>query len=357
LTYRKATIKQVAKASGVSTQTISRVLNERPDVAPETRLRILQVIHEMGYTPSALARGMIRQRSFTIGVMFSKLSLNGGSITLDAIFAEADRLGYTLLLKELPNPDSDGSERLLRSLIDYHVDGIIWAVPKTGNHPQLTQMDFPVPVVFVNTSSGSAQTVVSLDYFKSGYLATRHLIDQGYQNIAHISGPSEWWSARECKRGWEKSLRDAHRAVPAQAYAHGDWSPMTGCQAASRLFSQYPEVDAIFVANSQMALGILYEASRRRRKIPAELGIVALDDTSEADFFCPPLTIVAQDYAMLGRTAMQKLAWLIETDNKTQSISPTQSIIEPILLVRESTIARDLKNSKIRSRITSPVYH
>ncbi len=346
MTYRKTTIKEVARASGVSTQTISRVLNERPDVAPETRLRILQVIHEMGYTPSALARGMIRQRSLTIGVMFSRLNLNGNSPTLDAVFAEADRLGYTLLLKELPNPDSDDAERLLHSLFDYHVDGVIWAVPQIDYYSEIVQIDFPVPVVFINTSSGHEQVVVALDYFKSGYLATHHLIEQGYQNIGHISGPLSWWQARECKQGWDTALRDACRAIPEQAVVQGVWSSPSGCQAAAQLFSQYPQVDAIFVANSQMALGVLLEASRRNKKIPSGLGIVAFDDSSDTGFFCPPLTVVAQDYAMLGRTAMQKLAQLIEANNKVQSFLTTQALISPRLLVRESTFSKDLDIGK-----------
>lgn len=338
MTYRKVTIKEVARASGVSTQTISRVLNQRSDVAPETRERILQIIAEMGYTPSALARGMIRQRSLTIGVLFSRLNLNGTALALDAISAEADRLGYTLLFKESPTLDLDRTDKLLRSLLDYRVDGIIWAIPQIGtDHRYFTEMDFPTPLVFLNNDPTLNHTAVCLDYFKSGYLATRHLVEQGYQKIGHISGPLDWWEARECKRGWEKALLDSERSVPEAASIEGDGSPENGYSAAARLFSEYPGVDAIFTANCQMALGVLLEASRRGKKVPAELGLVGFDDTSAAAYFCPPLTVVAQDYRMLGLRAMQKLAQLIETENKVDHSLPTQVIIEPVLMAREST--------------------
>ena len=338
MTYRKATIKEVARASGVSTQTISRVLNQRPDVAPETRGRILQIIGEMGYTPSALARGMIRRRSLTIGVLFPRLNLNGTALILDAISDQADCLGYTLLLKEAPTLELERVDRLLRSLLDYRVDGIIWALPQVGaNRQYLAEMDSPAPLVLLNHAAHPQAPSICLDYFQSGYLATRHLLEQGYQEIGLLSGPLDWWEARECKRGWEKALEAAGRGIPATAWVEGNWSPAAGDQAAARLFAQYPAVEAILTANSQMALGVLLAASRLGKKIPTDLGLVCLEDVSETAYFSPSLTSVALDYQSLGRLAMQKLAGLIEPKNKIQ---PLPAPLPPVLTVRESTRQR-----------------
>src|SRR5512138_153794 len=131
---KRATIKQVAKASGVSTQTVSRVINSRPDVAPETRERVLQIIKDLDYQPSALARSLIQQRSFTLGVVTSGLKYLGPSRTLNGITSMAEELDYALLLEEIPRFDTEDIKPLLQSLLSRHVDGVVWAVPEVGEN-------------------------------------------------------------------------------------------------------------------------------------------------------------------------------------------------------------------------------
>jgi LacI family transcriptional regulator len=149
---KRATIKQVAKLAGVSTQTVSRVINDRPDVAPETRERVQQVIEKLKYQPSALARSLIQQRSFTLGVVTAGLKFTGPSRTLNGITNKAEELGYALLLEELLQFDTDNIKPLLGNLLARHVDGIVWAVPEVGNnHRWVDEIlnDVPVPVVFL----------------------------------------------------------------------------------------------------------------------------------------------------------------------------------------------------------------
>ena len=124
---QRVTIKDVARGAGVSVQTVSRVINDRPDVAPETRHRIQQVIDDLGYQPSALARSLIQQRSYTLGVVIAGLKFIGPSRTLNGITQRAEELGYSLLLKELPSFTTGEIQPLIQSLIGRHVDGIIWA--------------------------------------------------------------------------------------------------------------------------------------------------------------------------------------------------------------------------------------
>ena len=131
---KRPTIKQVAKATGVSTQTVSRVINNRPDVAPETRERILMTINELGYQPSALARSLIQQRSYTLGVVTAGLKYIGPSRTLNGITSAAEEAGYALLLKELSRFDAENVLPIFQSLLSHHVDGIIWAVPEVGEN-------------------------------------------------------------------------------------------------------------------------------------------------------------------------------------------------------------------------------
>src|SRR5512134_447675 len=149
---RRPTIKQVAKAAGVSTQTVSRVINDRPDVAPETRERIMLTIEELGYQPSALARSLIQQRSYTLGVVTAGLKFIGPSRTLNGITSAAEEAGYALLLEELPRFESEKIEPIFQALLSRHVDGIIWAVPQVGenrNWLKNPSVDPKVPVVFL----------------------------------------------------------------------------------------------------------------------------------------------------------------------------------------------------------------
>ncbi len=196
----RATIKEVASEAGVSTQTVSRVINGRPDVSPETRERVQSAIERMRYQPSALARSLIQQRSYTLGVVTAGLKHIGPSRTLSGITAAAEQAGYALLLKELPRFDADDVSPIFEALLSRHVDGIIWAVPEVGenrNPVNRLPMDLNIPIVYMTMEPQENISVVSVDNYLGGRMATAHLIEQGYRHIAHISGPLDWWEARQ----------------------------------------------------------------------------------------------------------------------------------------------------------------
>src|SRR5512139_2354451 len=152
----RATIKEVASVAGVSTQTVSRVINERPDVSPETRKRVQEVIKELSYQPSALARSLISQRSHTLGVVTAGLKYTGPSRTLSGITSAAEEAGYSLLLKELPQFDANNIVPIFQTLLAHHVDGIIWAVPEIGenrNWVNRLSLDLEIPIVYLTMES------------------------------------------------------------------------------------------------------------------------------------------------------------------------------------------------------------
>jgi LacI family transcriptional regulator len=206
---KRITIKQVAQEAQVSTQTVSRVINDRPDVAPETRQRVKQVIERLGYQPSALARSLIHQRSYTLGVVTAGLKFIGPSRTLNGITFQTEEMGYTLLLKELPGFDTNEIEPILNSLIARQVDGIIWAVPEVGENRDWVQErlpELPVPILFLTMEQKTGLSIVSIDNYQGGRMATEHLLQNGYHRIGHISGPIDWWESRQRKAGWEDVL-------------------------------------------------------------------------------------------------------------------------------------------------------
>ena len=340
-TRKRVTIKQVAREAGVSTQTVSRVINDRPDVAHETRQRVKDVIEHLGYQPSALARSLIHQRSYTLGVVTAGLKFIGPSRTLNGITFQAEEMGYTLLLKELPGFDTNDIEPILNSLIARQVDGIIWAVPEVGDNRDWVQKRLPalpVPILFLTMEPRPNLSIVSIDNYLGGRIATEHLLQNGYQRIGHIAGPMDWWESRRRKAGWEAVLREAGRAPSDHQIAEGTWSSASGERAIRQLVGQYPELDAVFVANDQMALGVLQYTCQMGLKVPQDLAIVGFDGIAESAYFWPPLTTISQDQHALGCTAVRGLVQNIERGIQDKGIvAPKVEWLQAELVIRQST--------------------
>lgn len=339
---RRATIKQVARLAGVSTQTVSRVLNNRPDVAPVTRQRIQQVIESIDYRPSALARSLIQQRSTTIGVVTAGLNDIGPSWTLNGITGMAEEMGYALLLKELPLYQQIQVEPVVESLLARHVDGLIWAVPEVGRNREWLETqaaEIPVPVFYLAMKPRGHLPMADYNNYLGGIMAATHLLDQGYRHIAHISGPLDYWAAHQRKAGWQAALQEAGLRCSDESCVAGDWSTASGVQAYERLRQQYPEIDAVFAANDQMALGVLHSAWNAGCRLPAQLGVVGYDNVPESNFYCPPLTTISQNLYALGRLAVGQLIALIESRRAGYPLpEPGTILLDPQLVVRQSTL-------------------
>jgi DNA-binding LacI/PurR family transcriptional regulator len=341
----RATIKEVASSAGVSTQTVSRVINNRPDVSPETRKRVQEIIDDLDYQPSALARSLIRQRSHTLGVVTAGLSLLGPSRTLSGIAAAAEEAGYSLLLKELLSFDTNDVMPIIQSFLSHHVDGIIWAVPEVGqNHAWVKKQasDFEIPLVFITMEPRKNISIVYIDNYLGGHMATSHLLEQGYKNIAHISGPLDWWEARQRKAGWKDALMDAGLPVWDKQFIEGNWSAESGGQGLKKLLEQYPEMDSVFVGNDQMALSVIQTAREKGLCIPEDIGVVGFDDIPESAFFCPPLTTIHQDQITAAKLAVEEIIRTIEIIwEEIEPNKPKANILPPTLVVRQSSMRKE----------------
>ncbi len=340
----RTNIKEVAAAAGVSTQTVSRVINERPDVAPETRKRVQKVIDELSYQPSALARSLIQQRSYTLGVVTAGLQHIGPSYTLNGITNMAEEAGYALLLKELPHYHTTSIGPIFQELVSRHVDGIIWAVPEVGdNHAWLEEVspNLEIPVVFLTMEARQNLSIVSVDNYKGGRMAMSHLLEQGYQRIGHIAGPLDWWETRQRLAAWKDALHERGITVLDTQWTEGNWSSASGAAAAEKLLAQYPEMDAIFVANDQMALSALRALHKRGLRIPEDIGVAGFDNIPESAYFYPSLTTIQQDQFQVARVAVQEVTRIIERGWQDEKPEARQTIIlSPTLIVRESSSRR-----------------
>jgi DNA-binding LacI/PurR family transcriptional regulator len=328
--------------AGVSTQTVSRVINERPDVSPETRLRVQEVIKALSYQPSALARSLISQRSHTLGVVTAGLRHIGPSRTLSGITSAAEDTGYSLLLKELPDYDTEDITPIFQAFLSRRVDGIIWAVPEVGenrkwvNHPPA---DIDIPLVYISMETRENLSIVSVDNYLGGRMAMSHLMEQGCRKIGHISGPLDWWEARQRMAAWKDSLSEAGLEASERCCVEGTWSSASGALAIELLFHQYPEMDAIFVANDQMALSVMKFFVEKKIRVPEDIAIVGFDNISESAFFFPPLTTVQQDQRLVAKLAVEEAIKIIEADwQGSEPVKPRAIILPPTLIVRRSSL-------------------
>jgi DNA-binding LacI/PurR family transcriptional regulator len=337
----RANIKDVASVAGVSTQTVSRVINERPDVSPTTRKRVKDVIEQVGYRPSALARSLINQRSYTLGVVIAGLKYIGPSAALSGIASAAEEAGYSLLLNELPRFDADNIEPIFEALLSRHVDGIIWAVSEVGGNRSWinsSQFNLEIPLVYLTMEPQKDLTVVSINNYMGGRLAMTHLLEQGYRHIGHISGPLEWWEARQRMKAWRDVLTEEGIAVDDRHWTAGNWSSASGAVAVERLFNQYPEMDAIFAANDQMALSALQVVNQKGLRVPEDIGVIGFDNIPESAYFWPSLTTVQQDQYRVAKVAVEEMIKIIESGRDGQGlVEPKTILLEPTVVVRRST--------------------
>mgnify|MGYP003575019252 CR=1 FL=1 len=328
--------------AGVSTQTVSRVINERPDVSPETRKRVQEVIKTLSYQPSALARSLISQRSYTFGVATAGLRHIGPSRTLSGITAAAEEAGYSILLKELPSYDTEDIRPIFQAFLSRHVDGIIWAVPEVGENRKWVinpPTDIEVPLVYITMEPRDNLPVVTVNNYLGGRMAMTHLLEQGYRRIGHISGPLDWWEARQRMAAWKDALIEAGLEVRDSHCVDGNWSSASGALAIEKLFDQYPDMDAIFVANDQMALSVLQFCSENQIRVPEDMGVVGFDNIAESAFFSPALTTVQQDQHYVAKVAVAEAIKIIEAGwQELDPVEPTSVILPPTLIVRQSSL-------------------
>lgn len=340
MSQRRVTIVEIAKQAGVSAQTVSRVVNGRTNVAEETRDKVQAIIDRLGYHPSRLARSLLQGRSHTLGVIGYGLGLGlfGPSQMMAGILYEANRQGYSVLPLMLNEPQTENPGRLIGELLEYHVDGIIWAVPEIGDNRAwmqeiVTEQD--VPLIFMSMEAHPDLTVISVDNRAGGQMATQHLIERGCRTIGLIQGQLDWWEAHERERGWRETMAQNGLPIDQALIESGDWSAGSGERAMRALLQRRPDLDGVFVCNDSMAVGALKVARELGRRVPDDLAIIGFDDIPEAAYFYPALTTIRQNLYDLGSRTVVELDRLI---NKNGQESPPSSIlITPKLVVRDST--------------------
>ncbi len=327
-------LNDVAREAGVSPGTVSNALSGKRPVAATTRQRIMETIERLGYQPNLLARGLAMGRTNAIGVVIMGFEFEGPALVVAGIEHEASQHHLSLYLSVVKPDDPDPLDQL-QTLVNRRVDGIIWAVPEIGDsHAWLGEISTvsPLPVVFTTIAPRAGISRVAIDNWAGAAKATQHLVTRGYQRIAHISGALDRWEARERLRGWQAIL--AEQGIATNRVIEGDLSAPSGARAMGEILSNWPDTEAVFVANDLMATGALHTLESEGWSVPNDLAIIGFDDKREAGYLRPPLTTVRQEFRLVGKLAVQTL---IEQINNPDC-EPTDHIIEPELIIRESCL-------------------
>ena len=340
---RTPNIRDVARLAGVSHQTVSRALNDSPNLRADTRERVLSAIEQLGFRPNQAARALSSKRSRLIGVLSTQTGHYGPSKSVQAIESAGRDAGYQLTVSNIAAEDGDAIRAGLDALVVQRVEAIVVVAPQVRTVEAIRELSIDVPFVTLEATGLDQVHGLSVDQVGGARLAVRHLVGLGHARIAHVSGPLDWVEARARVAGYEAELAASNLEV--RPTIEGDWTAEAGFRlglellggADSRgavLTGGAERPTAVFAANDQLALGLLHAASTLGISVPRDLSVVGFDDMPEAAHFLPPLTTVRQDFTEIGRRAMARLVAALEGRD-----AAADDLIHPELIVRESTAA------------------
>ena len=300
---RPPVMADVARLAGVSHQTVSRVLNDHPNVRPSTRDKVLAAIRELAYRPNAAARTLVTRRTHTLGVISFDTMLYGPASMLYG-FERAAHDSYYVSVASLPALDRRSMLDTVDRFLGQGVEGIMVIATQDTAVAALAHVPAEVPLVAVGCGTKAAVTSVAIDNVAGAAAATRYLLSLGHRTVHHVAGTSSHLDAQERVDGWRRALAEA--GAPEPALLVGDWSASSGYDLGRELASD-PELTAVFCGNDPMALGVMRALAERRLRVPRDVSVVGLDDVPDAGFYTPPLTTVRQDFGEVGRQALNTL--------------------------------------------------
>ena len=348
---RAVTIRDVAAEAGVSLQTVSRVINNGPNVRDEVKARVNAAIAKLGYTPSLAARRMGGSRSYlllalndrdrTIGGWASGQGTDWVDQMLMGGMLECAKRGYRMIF-ELVDTHSSHVEREVAGALDaLNPDGVILTPPHSDN-PQITRLleRRGLPFARIGSQAQAAGFAIAMDDSEAARVATRHLAERGHRRVAFITGSDEYALSAARLQGYESALRE-RGLFDAALVQRGDFSFESGVAATTALLALADRPTAIVASNDQMALAALKVATDRGMAVPADLSIISFDDTPIVRFSHPPLTAIRQPIAPMTARAAE----LLMRAKAGEDGLPPESIV-PFDLVERLSVAPPAARSK-----------
>lgn len=310
MSFTRPTIRDVAKQAGVSHQTVSRVINGKDDVLPETRAIVEAAINQMGYRPHAIARSMASGQTRTLAIISPNLTDYTFASIIEGAEYEARQQQYFVLSSSASDPQA--FHALVDELVGHRrIDGLIVINPYADDRFKFMPKDFPL--VFVGARSHDENICsASLDDENVAYEATKHLISLGHREIALVTGPMEEDCSQDRANGFRRALYEAEIEYnPAFVY-EGDWSASSGQNALLAFVNQGQVPSALFAQNDRMAMGVLHAARDANLHVPEQLAVIGVDDMPLSSYFDPPLTTMQQDMPRIGQEATRMLLDILQ---------------------------------------------
>jgi LacI family transcriptional regulator len=327
------TIKEVAARAGVSSATVSHVINNTRYVSDVVKQRVQESMNEMGYRPNALARSLRQGKTQTLGLILPDSSNPFYAELGHALEKSAFLKNYNVILC---NTDSSIAREHLYFdlLLDKQVDGIILNTEEKDPHDIKKRLPVGYPIVLVDRDfSENIFDTVLTDNILGGYLATRYLIELGHRRIACVTGPMSFWGAVNRLQGYQKALAEFGLPEITNSIYYGDFTAGSGHEAAHHLL-KLPELPtAVFVGNDMMAIGFLRSSIEMNFRIPEDISIVGFDNLELSMYMHPTITSFAQPKEEIGEKTIQLLLERIENPKAP----PQRILIPPRLIIREST--------------------
>lgn len=327
-----ATIKDVAEQAGVSTTTVSHVINSTRFVSEDLAARVNNAVNALQYQPNAVARSLRNKETGTIGMITPDNSNPFFAETARVIEDICFRLGYSVILCN-SDQDTQKEQAYIRLLLVKQVDGIVFVAAAGQAHELVKIIERNIPMVVVDRElPGIPCDCVLTDHLMGGRLATDYLIGRGRTQIACIAGPSDVTPSSQRVQGYREALALAGMEFNDDLVERGDFQAPSGYEAMKRLLPGLTAPAAVFACNDLMAFGAIRAISEAGLNVPADIAVVGYDNVPLASYTNPPLTTVAQPYHEMARQATELLMTRIN-----DRVAPwTRQILEPQLVVRQS---------------------
>lgn len=334
---QRTTIRDVAQAAGVSINTVSRALNGKPDVNPETKRLIVEVAERLSYMPNKLARGLRSNKTGIIGVIVADIANPFFSAVVKGVGKAAKELSYSIILQDT-SESYEGEEQAIHTMRSEYVDGVLITPVQTDNKSILMLQESGIPFVLVARHFSDVKTdYVVADDVQGGYLATKHLIENGHEKIAFINGPAYNSSAIERFQGYKKALGESHIKIDESLIRNGALTMEDGYAHAQALLENgAPKPTALFTFSDFVALGAMKAVHEAGLRIPNDIAIVGYDDVAFAFCLEVPLTTVRVQKRRLGEEAMTALEKKIDGQKGDRQLR-----IPVDLVVRQSSLSTE----------------
>lgn len=332
------TIKDIARMVDCSYATVSRALNNKPGINQQTRERIMAVAQEMGYQPNAIARGLVTQRTHTLGLVIPDIVNPFFPEIARGVEDVASEHGYTVFLCNT-NWNMDKENVYLKALQEKRVDGIIIKPASdfdgfnTGDHSYLEDIQLPV-VIFSGQSNTGRHSYIEIDNLRGGFIATKHLIEAGYRRIAFIGGRKSSHSNSERLKGYQMALESYDMPLVDELIVNHDFYSESGFALMEELLKLPTPPDAVFTGNDIIALGVLECLQLHRIRVPEDFGVVGFDNIIFSGYPQIQLTTIAQPKYLMGKYAAEVL---LNEINGVATRGLRKTILEPELVIRKTT--------------------